>query len=306
MEKPAYAIVSASRNEEAYIEKTLESVVSQTVLPRKWVIVSDGSTDRTDEIISRYAANHDWIELVRLPPRSERSFAAKAHCFNLGFRMVRDLECDVIANLDTDVSFGEDFFETLLKKFSEMPNLGVAGTPYREDGRDISRRLFYDEHYVHGQCQLFRRACLEQIGGYVPIKTGGLDVVAVVTAKMFGWEARSFPERIFVHHRKMASAESNVLVARFRYGQKDYRLGSHPLWEVARALYQMTNRPYGLGGLLLLSGYVWTYLRGEERPVSEEFVRFRRSEQMRRLRDAAWGILPAARPADGSVSRRKA
>jgi biofilm PGA synthesis N-glycosyltransferase PgaC len=125
----SYVLITPARDEEAYIEKTIQSVISQTVLPQKWVIVSDGSTDRTDDIVKRYAAMYSWIKLVRMPEHRDRQFAAKVQCFKAGYEEVKDERYQIIGNLDADISFGEDYFEFLLGRFAEIPELGVAGTP---------------------------------------------------------------------------------------------------------------------------------------------------------------------------------
>src|SRR6266576_4075738 len=129
---PSCVLITPARNEVAYIENTLRSVVAQTARPVRWVIVSDGSTDGTDEVVREYAARHDWIEVVRRPERTERHFAGKVDAFNAGYSKLRDLEYEVIGNLDADVSFDEDYLASLLRRFVENPRLGVAGTPFRE------------------------------------------------------------------------------------------------------------------------------------------------------------------------------
>ena len=143
---------------------------------------------------------------------------------------------------------------------------------------------FVSIEHVSGACQLFRRACFESIGGYVPVKPGGIDHIAVITARMKGWKTRTFTEKICLHHRKMGSAERGALVAKFKVGVLDYALGGHPVWELFRTAYQMTRKPYVIGGLTLFAGYVFALVRREERPVSPELVTFRRREQMQRLR----------------------
>jgi poly-beta-1,6-N-acetyl-D-glucosamine synthase len=178
-----YVLITPARNEADFIELTLRSVVSQTVRPLKWVIVSDGSTDGMDDIVNTYTVQHPWIELVRMPERQERHFAGKVHAFNAGYAKVKDLPYDVIANLDADVSFDSDYFDFLLGRLADNPRLGVAGTPFREGTFQYDYRFTSIEH-VSGQIQLFRRKCFEEIGGYVPMKTGGVDLVAVITARM--------------------------------------------------------------------------------------------------------------------------
>jgi len=280
-----YVLITPAHNEAAFIEKTIESVIAQTVPPLRWVIVSDGSTDGTDEIVGKYLGDHPWMELIRLPPRAKRSFAAKVMAFDAGYERVKDLAFDVIGNVDADVSFDADFMEFLLGRFEELPALGVAGTHYTEGGFHSWKDSYIDVHHVNGQCQLFRRACFDDIGGYVPIEGGGIDWVAVTTARMKGWLTYSFAERTFEHHRKMGTAGGSELGARFHYGRKDYFLGGHPLWQLLRGGFQMTKPPYLLGGLCLLAGYAWSWASGRERAIPDELVHFHRSEQLQRLRE---------------------
>jgi glycosyltransferase involved in cell wall biosynthesis len=279
-----YVLITPARNEEAYIEKTLKSVIAQTVRPKKWVIISDGSTDRTDEMVLQYASKHEWMEFIRLPVQRERNFAAKVHAFNAGYERVKSISYDIIGNVDADISFGEDFFEYLVGQFESNPDLGCAGTHYIEGDFHSFKDSYINVNHVNGQCQLFRRICFEEIGGYVPNRGGGIDWVAVTTARMKGWQTYSFAERTYTHYRAMGTAESNILSSRYRYGRKDYFLGGHPLWEVFRGSFQMRKKPYVIGGLALLFGYFLAYILRIERPISKELMRFHRGEQMQRLR----------------------
>jgi len=282
MTLPAYVLITPARNEAEYIDLTLKSVVAQTVLPLKWVIVSDGSTDGTDDIVKKYSAGRPWIELIRMSEREERHFAGKVHAFNAGYARVAELKYEVIGNLDGDVSFDEQYFDFLLRKFAENPRLGVAGTPFREGSFQYDYRFTSIEH-VSGQCQLFRRACFEEIGGYVPRKIGGVDLVAVTTARMKGWETRTFVEKPYIHQRQMGTATASFWKAPFKVGRSDYILGSHPLWEFARSIYQTTRPPILVGGALRFAGFLWAMLSLEEKQVPADFIQFRRKEQMRRL-----------------------
>ena len=278
-----YVLITPARNEERIIEQTIRSVVSQTVLPRRWVIVSDGSTDRTDDIVRKYLADHPWMELIRMPERKDRHFAAKVQCFNAGYERVRGEDYDIIGNLDADITFEKDYFEFLLAKFVADPKLGVAGTPFVEGTVSYDFRFTSVEH-VSGACQLFRRQCFEEIGGYVPVKGGGIDWIAVTTARMKDWKTRTFVERVCHHHRPMGTASQGKLKAWFVLGGQDYYLGGHPLWQLFRGCFQMLSKPYLLGGLLLLAGYGWAWMAGVKRPISSELMRFHRREQMQRLR----------------------
>ena len=211
-----YVLITPARNEEAFIRRTLESVVAQSLLPERWVIVDDGSTDRTAEIVEPYTKQHAWIELVRRPQRKDRNFASKAHAVNAGLERVQSLSFEIVGNLDADVSFEPDYMEFLMQKFSEDPELGVAGTPFTQNGDyDSSKDSFEGENYVAGPCQLFRRECFQEIGGYVPNRAGGLDWIAVMTARMKGWKARAFPEKRFHHYRTLGTAEKGPLRAPF-------------------------------------------------------------------------------------------
>ncbi len=153
-----YVLITPAHNEEAFIEKTIQSMTRQTLLPTKWVIVNDGSTDSTANIVERYLAKHEWIEMIQRPQRRDRNFAAKVYSFNAGYERVKSLEYEVIGNLDADVSFGdEDYCEFLLRKFKEDSNLGVAGTIFKEEGYSSEAHSFEGDHHVAGGCQLFRR-----------------------------------------------------------------------------------------------------------------------------------------------------
>lgn len=284
-----YALVTPARNEAGYIEGTIRSVVSQTVRPRKWIIVSDGSTDATDEIVKRYAAEQDWIELMRMPERRDRQFAAKAHAFNAGYARLKGVEFDVVGNLDADITFDAEYFAFLLSKFASNPRLGVAGTPFVEEGEERNSHTyahrFAQLEHVSGACQMFRRECFEEVGGYVPIKGGAIDWIAVTTARMKGWQTRTFLEKTCLHHRKIGTGTDSELMVFFRYGQKAYYVGGHPAWELLRGAFQMRKKPLLLGGAYFQAGYLWAALTRTKRAVSPELMAFHRREQMARLRE---------------------
>ena len=286
-----YVLITPARNEARFIEGTLRSVIAQRRPPALWIIVDDGSSDQTADIVDRYSCTHQWIQLVRLPPRANRNFAGKVHAFNAGLERLSGLEVELIGNLDADTSFGPDLFEFLLEQFRLDPTLGVAGTAYTQEGWDSMSDSFEGETSVHGACQLFRAECFRQIGGYVANPAGGVDWIAVTSARMHGWKTRNFPQQRFHHHRKMGTAERSTLGALFDYGAKDYFLGGSPVWEIFRIAYRSAKRPVLLGGMALLCGYVWAALRRVERPVSPELMRFHRAEQMRRLKTILRSLL---------------
>ena len=286
-----YVLITPARNEERFIGKTLDSMVAQTLLPERWIIVDDASTDRTAEIVQEYVRCYPWIELIRRGQNVERSFGAKVDAFNVGLERVLSLPFEVIGNLDADLSFDSDYLQFLMSKFSDDLRLGVAGTPFTEDGGyDTARDSFEGENHVAGGCQLFRRQCFDDVGGYTPNPAGGIDWIAVTTARMKGWKTRSFPEKRFHHYRTLGTAGRSSMSASFSYGEKDYYLGGSPVWQLFRVAYRMTKQPVLIDGLALLSGYCWATLRRVKRPISRELMRFHRGEQMKKLR-AIFGTL---------------
>ncbi len=257
--------------------------MTQTVPPLKWLVVSDGSTDGTDDIVRKYAANYPWIELLRMPERRERNFAGKALAVNAGREGMGDLRYDVIGNLDADVSFEPDYFAFLMEKFAENAKLGVAGTAFREGNLSYNYEFVGIEH-VSGMCQMFRRECFEAIGGYSAIRSGGIDLIAVLSARAKGWETKTFVEKSFVHHRSQGGALHTGLRERLHMGRKDYLLGNHPVWEVFRSVHQMAHKPYVIGGLLMLFAYSWQLARRVKRTIPGELMVIRRVDQLRRLK----------------------
>lgn len=283
-DKLTYVLITPARNEAAFIELTIQSMIRQSCLPLKWVIVSDGSTDGTDDIVKKYIPDYPWIELIRTPERKERHFAGKVMAFNAGYEKVKGLSYDIIGSLDADISFDSEYFNFLLSKFAQNPELGVAGTPFREGNAQYDYRFSRKEH-VSGACQLFRRMCFEAIGGYIPIKEGAVDLTAVVTARMKGWKTETFPEKHCDHHRIMGTAKNHIFKALFISGYGDYRMGVHPLWQICRSIYQMSRKPVIVGGLILLISYFWAFIKRAPKPVSQEFVCFRGKEQIRWLKE---------------------
>jgi glycosyltransferase involved in cell wall biosynthesis len=280
-----YILITAARNEEAFIAETLRSVTTQTQLPERWIITDDGSTDRTAEIVTGYAQKFPWIKLIQNPKREGRNFAAKANAVNNALALSQDISFDVLGNLDADVSFSPDYMEFLMGKFAADPKLGAAGTPFtQEGGYDSTKDSFEGENFVAGPIQMFRRDCFREIGGYTASPAGGVDWIAVMTARLKGWTTRSFAEKRYHHHRLMGTAERSPVSALFSYGQKDYYLGGSPLWQMFRVTYRLLKKPYILGGLALFSGYVWAGIKRVKRPISPELMRFHRAEQIKKLK----------------------
>ncbi|MEJ2008117.1 MAG: glycosyltransferase family A protein [Acidobacteriota bacterium] len=279
-----YALVTAARNEERYIEKTLKSVTSQTTLPCKWVIVSDGSTDGTEEIVRRYATKFKFIHLLCRAKDSERDFASKVFALNAGMQLIGGESFEFVGHLDADVSFKPDYFRDLFRKFQDDPALGVAGGFIYEDvnGQFISRKGNRTSS-VAGAVQMFRRECYQEIGPFLPIQYGGEDWYAEVAARMRGWRVESFPELEVRHHRPTGSV-GGLLRSWYREGIMDYSIGSHPVFEFTKLTRRICYRPFLLGSLTRFTSFILASLRREKRIVSPEFVSFLRKEEIGRLR----------------------
>jgi len=279
----SYVLITAARNEANYITKTIESVINQTILPKKWMIVSDGSTDKTDEIVARYARKYDFIQLVRSAGHKQRDCGLKVNAFNSGYRELKGVEYDFLGNLDADVSFGSHYYEYLFEKFQQKPKLAIAGGIIFDliNGKWV--KWVAHLNCVGGPIQLFRSKFFKEMGGYTMIPGGGEDAIAEYTARRYGWEVRSFPEIKVFHHRRMGTEGRGIRRARFFQGVRDYLIGFHPLFEIAKCLRRVVERPYFIGSLFWLSGYFWAELQMYKREISPELVRYIRRWQMHLL-----------------------
>jgi len=299
MGSKSYVIITPARNEEAHISKTIKSVISQTILPKKWVIVSDGSTDGTDAIANQYAAKFDFIKLLRVEGDTDRNFGSKVNAIRAAYEQLKDIGYCFIGNLDADVSFEHDYYEKVLIGFQHNSKLGVAGGVIVDllNGKIVKR--ITSRNHVAGAIQFFRRECYEAIGGYVPVNIGIEDTIAEVMARIRGWEVESFPEIEVFHHRRTGTEGRNIYSVRFLNGQEDYFLGYHPLFEIAKCSYRIIEKPYVVGSLLWMCGYVWSSLRRDKRAVSADFVEFLRKEQMHKL----WSQLLNLPPFSGHTEK---
>lgn len=288
-----YALVTAAYNEEGYITRALESVTAQTVKPTEWIIVNDGSSDRTEEIVRRYSEQYSFIKLCNIVEEHPRNLTAQVNAINRGFSQLKHGTFDFIGNLDADVSFGPDYFEKLLERFSHDSQLGLAGGfIYEEEGGKFQPRRGSISSVPHA-VQLFRRECLEALGGYKPFSWAGADWHAEVSLRMKGWHVQSFPELQVDHHRPTGQG-FGLLRYWYRGGVMDFYMGTHPVFELVRMTRRLRSKPYVLGALVRLGAFGWAYCSGEKRQVPDEFVDFLRKEQMGRLRQF-WKFVPRKR-----------
>ena len=279
---PSYVLVTPVRDEEATIGRTIESVLNQTILPREWVIVSDGSTDGTDAIILAAAAQHPWIRLLPLAPRPGRSFAAVVLNTETGIRHLESTQHAFLGLLDADVEFQPDYFEQLLDRFALDRKLGLAGGVVIDVGlpRDRFPRNRID---VPGAVQFFRRECFERIGGLTPIPEGGWDMITCATARMHGYKTRLFTDLVVDHLKPRNISQGGAVRRKWQLGVRDYVAGYHPLFEVVKCASRLTDSPFVIGALAWWVGYCTALLLRRQRRVDASLIAHVRHEQLSRI-----------------------
>lgn len=267
------------------MRETLDSVVAQSVLPAKWVIVDDGSTDDTPLILLEYAARYPWIDIVTRKDRGHRAVGPGViDAFYAGLETVDLSEFDFLCKLDLDLSLPLTYFEQIIKEMERDPYLGnFSGKAYlrEEDGRLVSERLG-DENAV-GQTKFYRTAAFKDIGGFVrQVSWDGIDGHM---CRMKGWVARSEdrPELRFIHLRQMGSSQQSLWVGRLRWGFGKYFMGSAPYFVAAVGIFRMFEKPYVIGGWGIFWGYLKAMFSGAPRFGDAEFRRFLRRFELRSL-----------------------
>ncbi len=280
-----YLIVSPCRDEEQYMRQTLDAIVAQTVQPALWVIVDDGSTDRSPQILAEYAAKHLFIKVVRRKDRGNRAVGPGViDAFYAGLDTVNLDDFEYLCKLDLDLELPPAYFERVLDQMEADPRLAnFSGKPYlrEEDGRLSSERLG-DENAV-GQIKLYRTSAFQAIGGFVrQVSWDGIDGHM---CRMKGWIARSEdrPELRFIHLRQMGSSQQSLWVGRLRWGFGKYYMGSSLYYVAAVAFYRMFEKPYVVGGWGILFGYLKAMLGGAPRFENDEFRRFLRRFELHSL-----------------------
>lgn len=281
----AYVVISPCRNEADYMRRTLDSVVAQTLRPALWVIVDDGSTDATPDILAEYTARHDWIRVVQKPDRGHRAVGPGViEAFYAGLDTV-DLDAfSYLCKLDLDLDLPPGYFAGLIQRMQANPRIGTcSGKAYFRNGAGqmISEKIG-DEMSV-GASKFYSVDCFNQIGGFVrEVMWDGLDCHK---ARQLGWIACSWDdeELRFEHLRPMGSSQQGILTGRRRHGFGQYYMGSHPVYFIATAIKKMAHPPYVIGGLATLQGYFGAMLRREKQHGDEELRRFIRDYQWQAL-----------------------
>lgn len=283
-DKRQYVLITAARNEERYIENTIKSVIKQTILPIKWVILSDRSVDHTDDIVKQYANEHKYIQLIRLEGDGNRSFGSQVRAINVGYQVLKDLPYDYICNVDADVTFEEDYFEMILERFERDGQLGIAGGYIYEEVRGVFTPLFSNRRYlVANAAQMFRRSCFEEMGGYIELKYGSHDTWVNVMAWKLGWKVANIPEIKVYHHRATSSSLGRFYKSKWNDGLMDYTIGNHPVYQLGKCVLRFREKPYVIASAVRLAAYIWACLKREERGVSKDFIKYYRKMQFRRI-----------------------
>ena len=284
--KTDYALITPAYNESEFIEETIKSVVAQTILPMKWIIVDDGSTDTTVEIVRRYERDYDYIECIRCQREPNRSYyGSNVYAINEGYQRVKDLTFDYLAILDADMILCPNYYEEIFKRFDMNKDIGIATGTYLEKIDQGLTEALIDRRSTPKALQVFRRACYDQIGGYIPCKNGGEDSCAEVTARMYGWQTWSFRDIQTIHQRPLgARGDRSVLRVQFRQGLADYCLATHPMFMFVKCLRRcLVEKPYLRSGLVRFAGFLYGYLIREQRQIPDDVRKYLRKEQLKRL-----------------------
>jgi glycosyltransferase involved in cell wall biosynthesis len=286
MNKLRYIAITPARDEENFLPRLIGSVTSQTLKPERWIIIDDGSTDASAEIIDQTAAQYPWIEAKHLPVGRDRLPGGESVLMQfLPESLWRNYEA--ILRVDADVSFKPDFVDSLAAEFKREPALGIAGSALFEPEGAVWREIRSPAYHTRGAVKMYSRECFEAIGG---LATGlGWDTVDEARAMMLGFKSHSFRHIRAYHHRPQGTA-GGYLKGNLAAGLAAYNVGYHPLFLLMRAAKRGMSYPPVVGGLCLLAGYLQGYLRRDEKIASPDLVRFIRKQQLRRLlmMDSVW------------------
>jgi glycosyltransferase involved in cell wall biosynthesis len=279
-----YVLISPCRDEAEYMRHTLDTVIAQSIRPARWVIVDDGSTDETPRILAEYARRHDWIEIVTRRDRGRRSVGPGViDAFYAGYQTIRAEDYEYLCKLDLDLRLPPRYFEILMRRMEENPRIATcSGKAYIEDSGRLLNERHGDETSL-GMTKFYRVSCFQAIGGFVrEVNWDGIDCHR---CRMKGWIACSWdePDLRFVHLRRMSSSQQGIYVGRMRNGYGQYFMGTGFLFMMASAISRINQKPYVLGSLAMLWGWVISALLGKPRYEDAEFRAFLRRYQRRAL-----------------------
>jgi poly-beta-1,6-N-acetyl-D-glucosamine synthase len=288
-----YVIVTPARNEARYIQRTIDSMVAQTLRPRKWVIVDDGSTDDTRQIIGATAKQHPWItQATRVDRGFRKPGGGVIETFNDGCRLVDVSSWDLIVKLDADLSFAPNYFECIIGEFNNDPKLGIASGVYWEERRPAEWvEVIMPAYHAAGACKVIRRECFEQIGGFIAAR--GWDTVDEIRAMACGWRTGHF-RQLKLKHWKLEGSGIGSLRTCLMHGEVYYRTGGSGLFFLFKLLHRMLHRPLIVGGVAMLWGYLGSLAR-RERLVTENEARCYRTLLNGRILNKFKGLMSATK-----------
>jgi glycosyltransferase involved in cell wall biosynthesis len=294
MKWPSYVVITPVRNEAEYLPATIESMRVQTVRPKQWIIVDDGSTDHTAEIASAAARDHEWIRLVTRPDRGFRNPGGGViEALYSGYKLIEGTEWEFLVKLDGDLSFGPDYFEKCLHRFARDTKLGVGGGTICHWVHDalVAEAPGDPAFHVRGATKIYRRDCWERIGGLM--RAPGWDTVDEYRANMLGWVTYTFPELQLRHHRAAGGAQG-TWKNWVKNGLANYIAGYHPLFMISKCARRVVAQPYIVMSLGLLVGFLGGYFRRVPQVNDKDLIRYLRGQQIRRLlcKDSLWDRKP--------------
>ncbi len=280
-----YILITPAYNEEKHIEKTILSVIRQSIKPEKWIIVSDRSIDKTDGIILKYAKKYNYIKFLKIKGDSLRNYSAKVNAINQGLLSLKKDKYDFIGILDADLAFKPDYFKKLFFEFKNNKKLGIAGGNYLQtiNGQVKPRRKSLNS--VAGGVQMFRKKCFEDINGFIALKYGCEDAIAEITARMKGWEVQTFPELEVTHYGYVGGKGRKLLNGRYKRGKSYYLIGYLFLYMVLRSFIRIKESPFFIGSIIEIAGYLIAMIKYKRKYVSSEFIQFLQKEQKEKLKN---------------------
>ena len=289
---PTYVLVTPARNEEKTLGETLQSVVAQTHLPQEWIVVSDGSTDGTDELVRDYARVHPFIRLLRLEKRPDRNFASVVFATEAGIAALETKDYAFLGLLDADVRFKPTYFADLIQRFLEQPKLGLAGGVAVDVINGQYHWHRYNPKNVAGAVHFFRRECFQAIAPLTAIPEGGWDAITNVQARAAGFDTQTFSDLIVDHLKPRNISQGGILRRKWQLGVRDYALGYDPLFALLRYASCVSEQPLGVAALMRAGGYFTSTISLKKRYLPRQIIELIRTEQRGR-------ILRAAKPGAG-------
>lgn len=286
--KPRYVVVTPVRDEERHLRHTIECMTRQSIIPTEWIIVNDGSSDKTKQIIDEYAVRFEWIRAVHRPNRGFRkSGGGVVEAFNDGYGALSSNDWDYIVKLDGDLSFDSDYFEQCFNRFVAESSLGVGGGVicYVENGKKEFEEC--PSFHVRGATKIYRRACWDAIGGFWPAP--GWDTIDEVKANSLGWTTASFKELHLIHHRQTGAADG-LWGGFVKNGRANYVCGYHPLFMLLKCIRRIPLKPAVVGSAALMYGFISGYVKRIPQVNDSAMISYLRKEQMNRLfgRNSIW------------------